>query len=194
MRGPFRPGRVGGEALAEALAASTAAEVTYRPVGVTLGDAALPGYRTDRYEIELGRGVLVLDRARDGLRAWAAHRGAGVRVEPPDAALAEGATVVLVTRLGPASVLAACRVVALVDEPRRFGFAYGTLPLHPESGEEAFLVERGSDDLVWFRVVAVSRARHPLARLGAPVARSVQGRVTRGYLEGLRRAVSDGRA
>jgi uncharacterized protein (UPF0548 family) len=89
-------------------------------------------------------------------------------------------------------VLAACRVVAVVDEPDRFGFAYGTLPLHPESGEEAFLVERGPDDAVRFRVVAVSRPAHPLARLGAPVTRLVQRRVTSRYLEGLRRAIAAG--
>ena len=86
--------------------------------------------------------------------------------------------------------MAACRIVAVVDEPRRFGFAYGTLPLHPESGEEAFLVDRGEDDVVRFRVVAASRPAHPLARLGAPVARRVQRRITAGYLEGLRRAVA----
>jgi uncharacterized protein (UPF0548 family) len=175
--------------LAEALAASAGADLTYGPPGVTLGAAGLSGFRTDRYEAELGAGAEVFARAVAGLRAWAAHRGAGVRVEPPDAPLVEGTTVVVVTRMGPASVLAACRVVAVVDEPRRFGFAYGTLPLHPESGEEAFLVERTADDVVRFRVVAVSRPAHPLARLGAPVARLVQRRVTKGYLEALRRSV-----
>ena len=188
----FRLGRLNEAAVAEALAASAAAEVTYGPLGVTLGEARLPGYRTDWYEAELGRGAVVFARAVAGLRAWAAHRGAGVRVEPPDAPLEEGTTVVVVTRLGPASVLAACRVVAVVDEPDRFGFAYGTLPLHPESGEEAFLVERGPDDAVRFRVVAVSRPAHPLARLGAPVTRLVQRRVTSRYLEGLRRAIAAG--
>jgi uncharacterized protein (UPF0548 family) len=186
----FRLGRLKDSGVTEALAASAAADLTYEAVGVTLGEARLPGHRTDRYEAELGQGAEVFDRAVAGLRAWAAHRGAGVRVEPADAPLSEGTTVVLVIRRGPASVLAACRVVAVVDEPDRFGFAYGTLPLHPESGEEAFLVERGPDDRVRFRVVAVSRPASPLARLGAPVARLVQRRVTLGYLDGLRRAVA----
>ena len=189
MRGPFRAGRVDAAAVAEALAASSAASPTYEAVGAALRDARLPGHRTDRYQVELGHGAAVFERARDGLRAWAAHRGAGVRVEPPGAPLAEGTTVVLVTPLGPVSVVAACRVVAVVDERERFGFAYGTLPLHPASGEEAFVVERGPDGAVRFRVVAVSRPASPLARVGAPVARLVQRRVTNGYLEGLRRAV-----
>ena len=191
MDAAFRLGRLNEAAVAEALAASAAADVTYGPVGVTLGDdPALPGRRTDRYEAELGRGEEVLDRAVAGLRTWAAHRGAGLRVEPPDAPVAEGATVVLITRLGPASVVAACRVVAVVDDADRFGFAYGTLPLHPESGEEAFVVERGADDVVRFRVVAASRPAHPLARLGAPVTRLVQRRVTHRYLDALRSAVA----
>ena len=191
MDAAFRLGRLNEAARAEALAASAAADVTYGPVGVTLGDdPRLAGRRTDRYEAELGRGTEVFARAVAGLRAWAAHRGAGVRVEPPDAPLTEGTTVVLVIRFGPASVVAACRVVAVVDEPERFGFAYGTLPLHPESGEEAFLVERGADDVVRFRVVAASRPASLLARLGAPVSRLVQRRVTRGYVEGLRRAAA----
>jgi uncharacterized protein (UPF0548 family) len=40
--------------------------------------------------------------------------------------------------------------------------------------------------------VAVSRPAHPLARLGAPVTRLVQRRVTSRYLEGLRRAIAAG--
>jgi uncharacterized protein (UPF0548 family) len=190
VRGPFRLGRVDAAAVAEALAASSAAAPTYDGVGTTLGDAELPGYRTERYSAELGAGPDVLERGRDALRAWAAHTGAGLRVEPPNAPLAEGATVVLITRLGPLSVLAACRVVAVVDGPDRFGFAYGTLPLHPESGEEAFVVTRGADGVVRFEVVAVSRPAAPLARLGAPVTSLVQRRVTRHYLEALREAVA----
>ena len=38
-----------------------------------------------------------------------------------------------------------CRVVYVVDEPDRRGFAYGTLPGHPESGEELFLVRYDPD-------------------------------------------------
>jgi uncharacterized protein (UPF0548 family) len=186
----FRLGRLTGASLAEALAASVRADLTYEPAGVTLGEARLPGFRTDRYEAVLGAGAEVFERAVGGLRSWSAHRGAGVRVEPPQAPVVEGTTVVQVTRVGPASVLAACRVVAVVDGPRRFGFAYGTLPLHPEAGEEAFLVERGGDDVVRFRVVAVSRPAHLLARLGAPVTRRVQRRITNGYLEALHRAVA----
>lgn len=71
------------------------------------------------------------------------------------------------------------------DESTRFGFAYGTLPAHPEQGEEAFHIERDGEGSVRFLVTAFSRPRHPLARLGAPVARQIQLSVTRRYLAGL---------
>ena len=56
---------------------------------------------------------------------------------------------------------------AVTDQPEEYGFAYGTLPAHPEQGEEAFHVARRSGRLV-FTVTAFSRPRHPAARLGGP--------------------------
>jgi uncharacterized protein (UPF0548 family) len=49
------------------------------------------------------------------------------------------------------------RVVRVVEEPRRRGFAYGTLPEHPLRGEEAFLVEWGDDDRVELVIRSFSR-------------------------------------
>jgi len=80
-------------------------------------------------------------------------------------------------------------VVYVVDEPARAGFAYGTLPAHPEEGEEAFLVHR-YDGRVRFEVVAFSKPRHPLARLGAPVTRFLQLRTNNHYLDAMRRAAT----
>jgi uncharacterized protein (UPF0548 family) len=83
---------------------------------------------------------------------------------------------------------APCRVVYVVDEPDRTGFAYGTLPGHPESGEAALTLVRGSDERVSFVVRSFSRRVDPLARLGAPLARLVQTRVTRRYIDALSEA------
>ena len=68
------------------------------------------------------------------------------------------------------------------------GFAYGTLPGHPESGEEAFLVrlEPGGDVVFTLRVFA--RLASPLARLGGPVSTVVQRLATERYLTVVRRA------
>ena len=62
----------------------------------------------------------------------------------------------------------AARIVYVVDTGelakssgvRQFGFAYGTLPGHMESGEERFLIEQLADGSVWYDIVAFSRPAH----------------------------------
>jgi uncharacterized protein (UPF0548 family) len=80
----------------------------------------------------------------------------------------------------------------VIDEPDKAGFAYGTLPGHPECGEAAFTLVLGSDARVAFVVRSFSRRVDPLARLGAPVARLVQTRVTRRYIDALIEAAHRG--
>jgi uncharacterized protein (UPF0548 family) len=111
-------------------------------------------------------------------------------VFPADVALAEGETVVVTLRLLPAlvTVAAPCRVVYVTDEPDRFGFGYGTLPGHPEAGEEAFHVVRTPEG-VRFEVDVFWKPVHPLVRLGGPVSRRVQAAMTRRYLAAFRKAV-----
>src|ERR1700751_5070194 len=125
------------------------ASLSYSEIGSTAGTLP-PGYRHDRYEARLAIGGPSFQRAADGLRTWAAHRGAGVAVYPSAAPLAEGTTVILVISFALVLAIAACRIVYTVAEPRLFGFPYGTLALHPEQGEEAFIVERDQDHSVWF--------------------------------------------
>jgi Uncharacterized protein conserved in bacteria len=78
------------------------------------------------------------------------------------------------------------RVVTVIDEPTRKGFAYGTLPGHPLSGEESFLVERRDDDSVWLTIRSISRPAGPGWWLLLPVIRLVQ----RGFLSRYERALS----
>ena len=94
---------------------------------------------------------------------------------------------IVIARVGPVHALAPCRIVYTIDEPNRFGFAYGTLPGHPECGEEAFTVDRDEHDRATFSIVAFSRPADLPAKLGRPVARSIQVRVTHAYLDALRR-------
>ena len=183
----LRLGRPSRTELESSLAEQSTAEPTYPEVGATR-DAALPaGYRHDRYRRRLGSGPGAWDAARDGLRAWACHEGAGLARLPERPELREGETLVQVLPVGPAYVLGACRIVYVIDEPERFGFSYGTLPLHPEQGEEAFVVRRdgaGAGD-VWLDIVVFSRPRHPMARVGWPLGRVIQVRTTHRFLDGL---------
>jgi uncharacterized protein (UPF0548 family) len=77
------------------------------------------------------------------------------------------------------------RVIYVVDEPRRKGFAYGTLPGHPEDGEESWIIEHRDDDSVWIVVRAFSRPSHWYLRLATPLLRLQQRRLTNRYLRAL---------
>ncbi len=75
------------------------------------------------------------------------------------ARLQPGVTVVATRLIGPMVLAIPCRIVYCTDEPNRFGFAYGTLPGHPERGEEAFHVLRGPENSMTGQIVAFSRPR-----------------------------------
>jgi uncharacterized protein (UPF0548 family) len=77
------------------------------------------------------------------------------------------------------------RVIYVVDEPRRRGFAYGTLPGHPEDGEEAWIIEHRDDDSVWITVRAFSRPANRWWVAVNPVLRVFQELYTRRYLRAL---------
>ena len=92
--------------------------------------------------------------------------------------------------------LNACRIVYVVDESgpiHKFGFAYGTLPGHVESGEERFLIEwhRGENS-VWYDILAFSRPNHFLTRLGYPMVRRTQKRFGRDSAASMLKAVRSG--
>lgn len=157
---------------------------TYPEVGATAGP--LPtGYHHVEDSRVVGRGEAVFSSASALLMSWEVHRLAGLTVRATDARAAAGVEVVIGLGVGWLRVNAPCRVVHVVDEPRQHGFAYGTLRGHPETGEELFLVEWGDDDVVTFSVRAFSRPALWWSRLGGPVARLVQDRVTERYLSAL---------
>jgi uncharacterized protein (UPF0548 family) len=93
--------------------------------------------------------------------------------------------VLLGLRAGPILIGAPCRVIYVVREPHRCGFAYGTLPGHPERGEEAFIIEQRSDGTVTFTITAFSRPAAPLAKAIGPAGRALQRRITARYLTAL---------
>jgi uncharacterized protein (UPF0548 family) len=110
------------------------------------------------------------------------HTGAGLRVAASADRVAVGG--VVRCRLGPLPI--PCRVVWVVDEPDRVGFGYGTLPGHPETGEEAFVVSRDPAGVVTLTVTAYSRPGLLLTRLAGPVGRWGQRLMIRRYARALR--------
>ena len=77
------------------------------------------------------------------------------------------------------------RVVYTIDEPRRRGFGYGTLPGHPLQGEECFEVEYRDDGSVWLTVRSFSRPSTGTWEAARPLLRIAQWVVTRRYLRSL---------
>ena len=99
--------------------------------------------------------------------------------------VAPGDTAVLSIPVGPFHVTAPCRVIYVIDEPKRKGFAYGTLVGHPESGEEAFVVSQTDDGSVWLSIRAFSRPSTAKWRALAPFLRLAQLFFTRRYFRAL---------
>ena len=158
-----------------------ALQLTYHEVGATAG--ALPdGYHHVRKSAVIGHGRPRFDDAATKVMRWGMLRGAGVRVEATSQVATVGSEVLV--GLGP--VRAPCRVVYLIDEVDHRGFAYGTLPGHPESGEELFAVrfDPATGD-VHAEVVAFSRHATWWSRLGSPVTALMQRVITSRYLTAL---------
>lgn len=153
-------------------------DYTYAEHGATAGTP--PAYYiVDRSRVPLGRGQAVFDRAKNALRAWRQFDLGWLAVAPAGAPLAPGGDVVISARVFGIWVTNVARIVYLVDEPRRFGFAYGTLPGHMAAGEERFLIDWDADDTVFYDVLAFSRPRHPLMKLAYPLVRRLQKRFGR---------------
>jgi uncharacterized protein (UPF0548 family) len=167
--------------------------LSYSPIG--LAQAQAPGFIVDETTVVLGRGGADFDRAKAALIAWKPFDLGWVQLFPPRASLTPGTVVtVLVRHLGFWS-LNGCRIVyGLGDRERgmRFGFAYGTLSNHAESGEELFEVSLQPETRnVIYRVRAVSRPRAPLARLGYPLARALQARFRQESGAAMKRTTSE---
>src|SRR4051794_32485397 len=154
---------------------------TYAEVGAT--NATPPaGYNVDHNRIQIGSGEAISNTAVEALKKWRQFELGWVALVPSGVSVEVGATVAVKARAFGTRSLNATRVVYVIDESRRFGFAYGTLPDHVEKGEERFLVEWLADDSVWYSILAFSRPEHPLVRLTAPLARRLQRQFARDSL------------
>jgi uncharacterized protein (UPF0548 family) len=177
------------------IATQSALPFSYAEVGATLASPPT-SYTVDHNRIQIGSGVGVYERAVEALKQWRQFDLGWVTLVPRGVKLEKGATVAVKTRTGGLWSLSAARVVYMVAEEvplRRFGFAYGTLPDHVEQGEERFLIEWDTNDnAVWYDILAFSKPRHPLVRLGFPYARRLQKRFVRDSLLVMKSAASSG--
>ncbi len=140
------------------------------------------GFTVDHNRVKIGKGKETYERAVAVLKNWRQFDLGWVEIVPSGLALEVGTTAAVQAKTFGFWSLSACRIVYVIDENgevKKFGFAYGTLPDHVECGEECFTVEWETDDTVWYDIYAFSRPRHPLVKLGRPLARRLQKRFAR---------------
>ncbi|MDB5044810.1 MAG: hypothetical protein JWQ08_860 [Deinococcus sp.] len=159
--------------------------VTYKQVGVTLEAS---GKQQKLYTVWLGSGDATFQQARAALSSWQTHRSTWLQLFPASSPPAEGQTVLVLLKTAGLCLSFGCRVVRVIDEARRYGFVYGTLPGHPESGEELFVTEWQPDDRVSFTLSAVSVPANLLYALGRPAGNFMRRLGTRQYLSAMQRA------
>jgi len=168
----------------------TDAPFSYAEVGATREGPLPAGYDHVVRAHVIGSGRADFDRASAAVFRWTAQRGAGLRIQAGGPASTPGTVVLMTAGLRRAGLDIPCRVVWVVDEPDRRGFAYGTLPGHPESGEESFVVALRPDGQVVYELRAFSRLATRLSRLGAPVSHRVQTLALDRYVAAVRRAAA----
>ncbi|MFE3541345.1 DUF1990 family protein [Nocardia sp. NPDC059177] len=150
------------------------APLTYPDVGATR--ATLPaGYHRFRHHRPIGHGRDLFERAATHILDFGMQKGVGIFRHADTATAVPDTDLTVFLGVGPLGITAPCRVVYVLDEPDRRGFAYGTLPGHPEIGEELFAVEYDpADDTVYGLVTAFSRPGAWYVRLGGPIVRLIQ--------------------
>lgn len=174
------------------------ADISYTEAGMTreaAADTPPPrGYLRNHGRTRVGEGGTTFGRACEALDSWRMYDMPWVRIVPSGVPIKVGETVGLVVRHLGFWSLNACRIAYTLDEQsdgvRRYGFGYGTLPEHAETGEERFLIEwNRSDDSVWYELLSFARPGALLSWMGFPVVRLLQRRFARESTAAMRRAV-----
>lgn len=168
-----------------------AGDLDYPGIGSTEYGRAPEGYARFESREYLGGGAAVYHRVAHGILTWELQRRSGLRLRTESEVVIPGARVVSSLGVGPFRVYAPCEVVWVRhpvpgDEPQSAGFGYGTLPGHPERGEEAFEVEIGADGRVFLTITAFSRHANWFYQAGGLLARAAQRHITSRYVEGAR--------
>ena len=185
------------EAVGRFLSHQAGLPYSYAEVGCTRKGCGPPaGYEVDRLRVCLGRGRDVFERTRGAISGWKMFSREMGGLYWPDAPIETGSVAGVLFRAGCLWSLNACRVIYAIEESGgqiQYGFAYGTLPGHLERGEERFTVQwQREDDSVWYELLAHSRPRHLLARLGYPWIRYQQARFRKLSGRAMQRACAEG--
>jgi uncharacterized protein (UPF0548 family) len=152
---------------------------SYRELGATASNIPC-SYTVDHNRVQLGRGASTWSLAVSAIKSWQMFKLGWVRLCWPDAAIRSGSNVAVLVRHYGFYSLNGARIVYVVEDDgptKRFGFAYGTLADHAESGEERFVVEWDQvTDNVYYDLLAFSKPAKLLSRIAFPLSRILQRR------------------
>jgi uncharacterized protein (UPF0548 family) len=165
--------------------------LSYGPIGVVQSAECRS---LDEASVMIGHGRCDFERARAALMEWQQFDLGWVELWPRQSPTTVGAVVaVLIKHLGFWS-LNGCKVAYQSDGDgdRAYGYAYGTLTNHAESGEELFdvFIDPRTDDVI-YRIRATSKPQAMLTWIGQPIVRALQARFRRDSAEAMRRAIAE---
>lgn len=150
------------------------------------------GFAHDLFRSEIGTGLHIFNRAREAFGRWEQFDLGWVQVMNPSAKLLAGELVAVEVHTACLWSLNFNRVAEVVNSPTRFGFMYTTTAFHIEEGQERFVIDFVPiSESVSYLTEAVSRPRHPLARIGYPFSRAMQHRFMRDSHARMKLSVSD---
>lgn len=149
------------------------ADYTYTALeGTRTGDVS--GYDNDHNCCIIGSGEYQWEAAKEALHLWTQFPAPWTKILPERASLKVGQTVAVLFRIFGVWWINSARIVYAFDEPNRFGFAYGTLLGHLETGEECFWIERDTEGVITYHIRAFSKPYYWFVKLAYPMARYYQ--------------------
>jgi uncharacterized protein (UPF0548 family) len=152
-------------------------DLTYADIGATCPEDSAwsrhpEGYHRFERTVPIGHGRDHWESATAAVMTWEVKTRSGFAVASTGGTthVEAGVDYRLTASLGPFRLREPVRVVAVVEQPDRVGFAYGTLAGHPVSGEEAFIVHQDPDGAVWLTLRSLTRPARGRWRLVFPAA------------------------
>jgi uncharacterized protein (UPF0548 family) len=151
---------------------------SYALIGMTRA-GTYKNFKLDHNRIRLGAGARCYQKAVAAMNRWQMFNIGWVELYQRTTPIMPGNTVAVLVDHKFCWSLNACKIVYTIAteniETEQYGFAYGTLPDHGEMGEERFSIEwHKNDNSVWYDILALSKPRHLLAKLGYPLTRYFQ--------------------
>jgi uncharacterized protein (UPF0548 family) len=148
------------------------------------------GFAHDFLRTELGRGETLFHAGCNALRNWDQFDLGWVRVANGRPSIVPGELVAVEAHTAFFWSINFSRITEVAD-PVCFGFLYTTTRMHVEEGQERFVIEYdAASGRVFYVTDAVSRPRHPLARIGYRFSRAMQRRFARDSHRRMRESVT----